>query len=620
MKNITRFLLSALCIMPFEVSATPVPTTLGSNLTAFNGSSGATNNNNWNTLMNARPTAPAADFGNCNAIILRCAQPKCSSGGCSSLDIARPIVSGCVQSNANCKQYGDDLIEYISAQLVATSTARANEQSAAAAAAAASAQQQQNAVQMQQLQSQMQNQIQQMQSQMAAANAETVAQLQSALDEQKQLTAAAIAANTASAPATSSAANGLTDHQISAAESGISADVLAREQIAGEVMSKLENAQTNLKKLKATMDGVFEYAGCDKTGNNCTGPKRVTTFKNRAMEFFEPYNDVLNELFDALILAQSVGVDIKDIYMMLNGSCNLWGQYLCYGENKQYNSNNCKGGKSVAYGGTARGGHECTINSVVPPEDDPACTLQKTLTDQEQIRQEWLYAETGSRDSIIRLGCASAALETSAMFRGRKKQASIDIDTLQRIIEQDAPRVYSNRSGIGTTPGLDGVKYCAIGEKRYNELTKAVNLKKLPETICVTDAKLTSILASEGTLTVDTTAGQRCETLALRCADSDNRQKCICEKGDGEWQSGRCSCANIGDGNKWSDDLCSCVADDKRRCEGSGGDWKDNKCDCGPLSYENGECRVISKDQSDAISKSLLNQNSLKLDPSVIKL
>ena len=171
MKNLSRILTVLLCFAPVAyASGAPVATTAGSNLTAFNPSNA--NNNQWATMSNGRydsanaPTAKA-DFGNCNALILRCAQPKCSNGGCSEASIASAIVKGCVQSNSNCKQYGDDLVQYMTAQLVASSNAKINEQQAAAANAAAEAAQQQSQQQMQQMQYQMQQMQQQMAQQQA---------------------------------------------------------------------------------------------------------------------------------------------------------------------------------------------------------------------------------------------------------------------------------------------------------------------------------------------------------------------------------------------------------------------------------------------------------------------
>ncbi len=505
MKSIARFLLLALALVPFGADSAPVPSTRGNNLTAYNGGSGATNNNNWNSLMNVRSGVdavdmPVADFGNCNAIVLRCAQPKCANGGCVDMDVTATIVAGCVRSNEACVQYGDDLVDYISAQLVAQSTAKSNAAQAAAANAAAA----QSAQQM----AQMQQQMQQMQSQMAAQNAETVAQLQTALEEQKQLTAQAIAeATTARATTVDNtttgtelndaqvvAANALTTAQQIAAQNGVSADILAREQITGQIMSAIENAETQMKALKTTMTDVFEYAGCDSKGNNCTGPRRVKTFKQKAMDFFEPYDNVLDEVYDALILAQSVGVDITDIYMMLNDSCNVWGRYMCDKDSDgkvkdfRYTTDNCKrdpDGRYISGGGTVVGGAECTIGKIIPVSDG-GCQPLGLIPDGEAVRYNWLNPEDGELN-MIRVGCMSDMLETSALFRNRKKGASIDIETLQRIIEQDAPSVYGagRLGGKATTPKDDGIKFCAVNQKSLADLEKIVSLKTLPAKVCV---------------------------------------------------------------------------------------------------------------------------------------
>ncbi len=538
MKSFTHVLVAALIMAPCAgIAAAPLSGTVGSNLTAYNPNGGAINNNEWNSMMNSRSgtgTAATADFGNCNSVILRCASPKCANGGCTSIDVATPIVAGCVASNAACKQYGDDLTQYIAAQLVANSTAKANAQMAAAADAAA----QQSAAQMQQMQAQMQ----QMQQEMASQNAQQIAQLQSALEQQQReaeaaraeaqaaASAAASAAATQSAPAptggtsnasatTTTVMEGLTEAQRIAANAGVSADILAREQVAGQIMSSLENAQQNLNKAKAAMQAAFSYAGCTTSGDNCVGPKRVSVFRQKAMEFFDPYDAVLDELYDALITAQSVGVDITDIYMMLNGSCNVWGEYLCYGgmqetigtyyENgrltqgqtvswAKYDETSCPNGKSVSTQ-YSKGGMECTVGAVIPPEDSPACTLNRTLTDMEEVQRNFLFAEAGDLDEHVRIGCASSALESSNLFRNRKKQASIDIETLERIISQDAPAMFgSNKFGTSMDPRIDGPKYCAVNSTSYMDLQKAASLKKLPSRICVSDKSLATTFTTNG--------------------------------------------------------------------------------------------------------------------------
>lgn len=569
MKRISGFLLVALALCSAGArAASPVATTVGSNLTAYNNNTGAINNAMWNSYVNPRAnsaaTAPTADFGNCNAIILRCAQPKCTNGGCSTMEIARPIVSGCVQSNPSCEQYGTDLIEYISAQLVASSTASANQAAADAQVAAAQAAAQQSAQQM----AAMQQQMSQMQQQMQQQSADTAAQIQAALAQQQAATTQAIAdaasanqaaisnvagqmqaTNAASAAATttntanlSAGAVDLSAAQQVAAASGISADLLAREQIAGQILTKIENAEVALKSAKAAMETAFAYAGCNSTGSNCTGPKRVSTFKNKAMQFFDPYNDVLDEVYDALILAQSVGVDITDIYMMLNGTCNAWGQYLCAeGQVMHYNSKNCPDGKSVAVetnGGTVFGGADCKIGQVVPMSDG-GCQLIQVLQDDAEVQRNWLYPETGDGGVQVRVGCASEILDNSALFRNRRSQASIDIETLQRIIEQDAPSAYGRNGVFGgtTTPEKDGLPYCKLTDSTYRDLQKIASLKDLPDKVCVTETEMKRI--ADNGISITQTDGESVAGYYQKCSSVNGaeRAKCLCNAKSGGWQS-----------------------------------------------------------------------------------
>lgn len=569
MKRISGFLLVALALCSAGArAASPVATTVGSNLTAYNNNTGAINNAMWNSYVNPRAnsaaTAPTADFGNCNAIILRCAQPKCTNGGCSTMEIARPIVSGCVQSNPSCEQYGPDLIEYISAQLVASSTASANQAAADAQVAAAQAAAQQSAQQM----AAMQQQMSQMQQQMQQQSADTAAQIQAALAQQQAATTQAIAdaasanqaaisnvagqmqaTNTASAAATttntanlSAGAVDLSAAQQVAAASGISADLLAREQIAGQILTKIENAEVALKSAQAAMRTAFDYAGCDSTGSNCTGPKRVKTFKTKAMEFFDPYNDVLDEVYDALILAQSVGVDITDIYMMLNGTCNAWGQYLCAeGQVMHYNKTNCPDGKSVAVetnGGTVFGGADCKIGQVVPMSDG-GCQLIQVLQDDADVQRNWLYPETGDGGVQVRVGCASEILDNSALFRNRRSQASIDIETLQRIIEQDAPSAYGRNGVFGgtTTPEKDGLPYCKLTDSTYRDLQKIASLKDLPDKVCVTETEMKRI--ADNGISITQTDGESVAGYYQKCSSVNGaeRAKCLCNAKSGGWQS-----------------------------------------------------------------------------------
>ncbi len=608
MKSLYRILFYVMFLLPSVAGAAPVATTAGNNLTAYNPNSiGSVNNNQWNMLMNSRTgteNAPVADFGNCNALVLRCAQPKCATGGCTSMDITVPIVTGCVMDNATCKQHGDALIQTIAAQVVANSNAKAM-QAAQQQQAAAAAQTSQQMVQMQQ---QMNMQMQQMQQQMQAQNDATVAQLQAALEEQKQLAAQqqqTVTVATATTTKDDTSANGLTAAQQEAAERGIDADLLVREQVSGEILSKLESAETALKALKASMKDTFDYAGCDSKGNNCAGPKRVKVFKQKAMNFFDPYNDVLDELYDALITAQAVGVDITDIYMMLNGSCNVWGEYLCSDTIRaSYNNQNCPNGKSVP-SPTTRGGASCSLRAIIGAEDSPACTLNRTLKDMEEVQRNWLDAEEGNRDSTVRIGCASSALESSALFRNRKKQADIDIEVLERIIEQDAPAVFGRVYGGDEITVADAWKYCAVDGDGMEELQKAVAMKKLPNKVCVGKLKGVQVyappVAESTTIKSDSVAIYRVD-----CTNSvwKNTAQCKCESSGGTWwgnasgcrcgmlfelKAGECVLKGATEYEKTSREFYSSM------CSWRGGNPRlDGSCDCANAGDKFVECMKLS--------------------------
>ena len=435
----------------------------GGNLTTFRGNTGAMNNNQWNSMVNPGKSAPstaAADFGNCNSLILRCAQPKCA--GCTSMDLAIPIVNGCVQSNPSCRQYGDALVHSMAAQLVSNANAKMNEAQNAAAEAAAMQAAAQGAAQMEQMQMQMQ----QMQMEMAQQSAQSAMAVQQALEEQKQF-AAEQAAQMAVAQEAAAAASP-EQRVVEAASRGVSADVIAREQISGKIMTQIENAEVAMKDLKKIMQNVFDYARCDASGNNCEGPRRVKAFKNKASQFFDPYETVLDEIYDALILAQSLGVDITEIYMMLNGSCNVWGKYMC----EPCTAGQSSEGHACTNGGrTDNTGFFYEVRKIRQPDGSwkvdskqAHCTLLNMITDQETIQQNWLDMDAGSSGGI-RVACASDAIDNSKLFRNRKKQSTIDIETLRRIIEQDAPSVIRSDP---TEPPKDSrrmpsaVSFCSI--------------------------------------------------------------------------------------------------------------------------------------------------------------
>ena len=497
MKSLSRILTVCLCCVPaFGAVAAPVATTAGSNLTAYNSSNAY--NNQWATVSNARydsNTTAKVDFGNCNAVVLRCAQPKCSNGGCVDPAVASAIVSGCVKANSKCKQYGDDLVEYMTAQLVASSNAKVNEQQMAleqakmqaeANAAAASAQSEQI--------SQMQNQMYQMQQQMAQQQQESAQQLQEALAQQAAQSQAAIdSMKTAATEAAKQTEAGITAYQQEAINRGISEDVLARQQITGQIQTEIEDADTSLVAMKKAMQNAFDYAGCDARGNNCTGPRRIKKWRELASGFLVPYDNAIDKIYDALVTAQTVGVDLTDIYMMLNNSCNSWGQYMCQkGANVEYLNagpvscpkqavcGHCyKEGYSnyVAYPQTKAWSRDEECYKQCLKDNCKPCTLLKVLSDKEEVYEGWVNTDATDTENTTVVACASNALDGSKLFARRTKNKNgaglVDIDLLDRWLNQVEPNKEVNKM----TPE----SFCKAEDTSFLEskvLSRSINTEK----------------------------------------------------------------------------------------------------------------------------------------------
>ena len=504
-----KFLCGVLCAAVIAPAGANVATTAGSNLTAYNGT-GSTNNNQWNSLMTGRggmsQTTAEANFGNCNAVILRCASPKCGSG-CTDVSVARSIVAGCVNSNNSCKKHGDDLIEYITAQIVAQSTAKLQEQqnavaiaqaqadasAAAAAAAQSNAQMQQMQAQMAAMQEQMAESMSAMQQQMAAQSESQNAQIQNALAEQRNSMANVSAAqSTGDTGAVIAGLEGLSVAEQLAAKNGISADILVREQMGGQIETAIEDAMTAMKDLKGKLDAVLEYAGCDPSATNCTGPKRVKKFKDLANEFFDPYENVVENVYDALILAMTLGIDVNDVIMLLSDSCNMWGKYMC---------NTCTWAESLVPGSN------CACNDVqnqsgcyyrvVTDKDtgqvsknQPHCRLVSILNEKDTVWREWIDANTGMTGST-QVACASDVVMNIPMFRGMKKNATMDIDNLRRLVNQDSyscrGKMDSGKFVLTNNDAIEdcGLNMCAVNPNENSEAYKllydTVRTRKLPK-------------------------------------------------------------------------------------------------------------------------------------------
>ena len=504
-----------LCCAPFVyANAAPVATTAGSNLTGFNPSN--VNNNQWATMSNGRydtNTTAKADFGNCNALILRCAQPKCGNGGCVDATVANGIVTGCVKSNDKCKQYGDDLISAMTAQLVASSTAKINEQQMAleqaklqaeAAAAASNAQSEQVA--------QMQQQMVQMQQQMAQQQAESAKQLQDALTQQAAQSAAALESmKTAATTAAKETESGVTAYQQEAINRGISTDVLERQKITGQIMTGIEEADLKLKGIKTTLQNSFKYAGCDARGNNCAGPKRVKKWRELASGFVDDYDTAVDKIYDALITAQTVGVDLSQIYMMLNDSCNSWGQYMCQKGSIVYGGKvpmSCTQESAEAYEKRSLDCAALASKTIELPgkkiqQSDPdkyhdcmqagagctPCTLLKVLVDKAEVYEGWVNADdTDSSSNTTVVACASDALNATPIFARRNKNKNgaglIDVDTLDMWINQTEPSVLGDEENVGQYL----VPYCYTPSQE-DVLKKSALSKTVKGKLCVTELK-----------------------------------------------------------------------------------------------------------------------------------
>ena len=93
-------------------------------------------------------------------------------------------------------------------------------------------------------------------------------------------------------------------------------------------------------------------------------------------------------------------------------------------------------------------------------------------------------------DGFVRVGCATSSLDSISIFgrRSNRNGATMDLDTLERILTQDAPEYATkNRySGNSSDSIYDKVKYCGLTENGYRNLKNAIDRKSLSkEKICI---------------------------------------------------------------------------------------------------------------------------------------
>jgi len=523
MINKTRIF--ALCSMLFVAAAAQAQAPIshgGANLTSFTGASGAMNNNHWNQMTGARggPAAPAANFGNCDALIQRCAAPRCANGGCRDMQVAVGIVTGCVQSHETCRQYGDALVQSIAAQMVANSSVRAAQQDAAAAGVAAQAnemQMQQMQMQMAQQTQQMNQQMQQMQQEMMRQSQEATMRIEHAMLAQQQQAAATAVPNPAPAIVSEYVA-------ATAAANSISEDLLFRRQMMGQVESRLDDARASLRRAQAAMQTTFEYAGCDQhNGANCKGPRRVARFRQMAGEFLNPYHEVLDNMIVALELAMSVGVDVSDILQMVNDSCSHWGRYWCEDnttlDQRKFTRNNCHcdpAGRCTVVGMANR---TCSIGGVIPRELGGVCQQIGFVDSTETVLQSMMNAES---QEII--ACASDVLNTGILGRHRaRRQTNLD----SRILEM----MISTREPVNTKTA-EGFWHCGLDDNNRDLLEAAVQTRSIPANrMCVRRQDIRDGRAAGTGIMVGEGSGARREFGGINIGQSNiNTSRAECER------------------------------------------------------------------------------------------
>jgi hypothetical protein len=175
---------------------------------------------------------------------------------------------------------------------------------------------------------------------------------------------------------------------------------------------------------------------------------------------------------------------------------------------------------------------DCSSGTCKVYPQQQRCTLMQMLTNNEEVQQNWLDMDAGSSGGI-RVACASDAIDVSPLFRGRKKQASIDVEVLRRIIEQDAPTVI--RQSAKTSPSKDTpapIEYCSVvqngtREEGIMQLNTLVQRKALIGTgvkkICVKPSEMRERYYPVSEVTNSFNSQPDCEA----ARGGDNRLECV---------------------------------------------------------------------------------------------
>jgi hypothetical protein len=153
----------------------------------------------------------------------------------------------------------------------------------------------------------------------------------------------------------------------------------------------------------------------------------------------------------------------------------------------------------------------------------PNCTLLQMLTAQDEVQQNWLDMAQGSSGGI-RVACASDAIESSTLFRNRRKQSLISIETLQRIIDQDAPTRLEDPNNAQSL-----TRFCAVNEDDIHKLQMLTQKKTLTGTgtgwtkVCVPERSM----REQGPLMGNIAITPTCVTLEQQTTLADELEVCL---------------------------------------------------------------------------------------------
>ncbi|MDR0319317.1 MAG: hypothetical protein LBH81_01085 [Rickettsiales bacterium] len=453
----------------------------GGNLTSLKGS-GIVNANAYNNQAMPQRTAHVEmaeaaagaeiNYRNCESMLKRCVVPKCSAG-CTDNAMTTSIIKGCLSAmSPGCEKF-DELPSALAAEIVSMGVAaqqKAASEAASAAAAQAQAQASADTAAMQQQMAQMQQQMAEQQAQAAAAQQKMMEDMMAAQQAQAQQAAAMPAA----AP--------------------VMAEVLARDQASGQIMSEIDRMNGALASLKKIMETTFDYAGCDYRGENCQQVRRVAAFREKANKFFQPFDEVIDRIYDVISMGQALGADVNNVYMLLESSCERWGLYT----NTNFKPN--------------------TTN--VPKQGD----LIRILNSGEEVLNEFSQGQQRSDGLMVACASKSATSNVGMIARRRANATAIDTEPLrQALAAMDRREMNASKSMVWVHPCCGSSTVKTVCKEKWGDTDKNNpgdgSCKEVnPEfTICPVHA-LNGPMCSSGVQTLSLTAPDA-ELLARRASN-----------------------------------------------------------------------------------------------------